>query len=52
VDNLKLRGEIAEDSKFEFKLLKGITFVPKGSYVLKCEHGREWLVKDITDVRV
>lgn len=52
VDNLKLRGEISEDTKFEIKLLRGLTYVPKGTYIMKCEHGREWTIKDITDVTV
>jgi hypothetical protein len=51
VENLKIRGEIAEDSKFEFITVRGLTFVPKDTYILKCEHGREWMVKDVTDVR-
>lgn len=52
VDNLRLRGEISQDSKFEFTALRGLTFIPPNTPVLKCEHGREWMVKDITDVKV
>jgi hypothetical protein len=51
VDNMKLLGEIPEDSKFEFTLLRGLMFIPGNSYILKCEHGREWMVKDVTDVK-
>jgi hypothetical protein len=51
VDNLKLRGEIEPDSKFEFIALRGLMHVPGGTYILKCEHGREWMVKDVTDAK-
>lgn len=49
VENLKLRGEITEEFKVEFVPMRGLTWVPGGSHILKCQHGREWMIKDVTD---
>lgn len=51
VTNLKLRGEITEDFQVEFVPMIGMTWVPKDTYTLKCEHGRQWWLKDVTPVR-
>jgi hypothetical protein len=43
VANLKLCGELPEDFDVTFKSLRGLMYVPGGSYILKCRHGRDYL---------
>lgn len=45
VENLKLRGEISQGFEVEVKMLKGLRWIPAGSYVMTCEHRRDFLVK-------
>lgn len=48
VENLRLRGEVDDDFQIEFIALRGwLVFVPKGTYTLKCRHGREWMLREV-----
>lgn len=46
VENQRLLGEFEDpDFDVEIKLLRGLSYIPKGSFTAKCEHGRNFLVK-------
>lgn len=51
VENLRLRGEVGEDFHVEFVPMIGIKLVPGDTYLLKCTHGREWMLKEPKPVK-
>lgn len=45
VENLKLRGEVPEDFEVTVRPVRGLTYVPGGSYQMKCPlHGNIFIV--------
>lgn len=48
LENKKLLGEISEDFDVEIKPLnKRFHFIPPNTYVMTCEHGRDFAVREI-----
>jgi hypothetical protein len=47
VDNLKLRGEIEESSRFEVKALSGWAWIPRDAVLMMCEHDRRFTVRKV-----
>lgn len=47
VENLKLRGEVGEDFHVEIRPVPpGLSWIPRNSYIAKCEHGRQFLMRE------
>ncbi len=51
VDNQKLLGHVSDAFSVSIKVMNGISLVPPHSYVMTCEHGQSFLVRETTPRR-